>query len=138
MKLTAFIDGSCFGNPGESGFGVILKDESGETIQTLGRYLGHGTNNIAEYHGLIGAIELAASFQPAELQVFSDSELLVKQMNGVYKIKQPHLQKLHQEILNKLRASDMKFTITHVYRDKNKEADQLARQATNAKMEIKT
>jgi ribonuclease HI len=138
MKLTAFIDGSCFGNPGESGYGVVLKDESGETIQSLGRYLGRGTNNIAEYNGLIGAIELAAPFNPTELHVFSDSELLVKQMNGVYKIKQPHLQKLHRQIVDKLSAAGMKFTITHVYRDKNKEADQLARQATNAKKEIRT
>jgi ribonuclease HI len=136
MKLTAFIDGSCFGNPGESGFGVVLQDEEGRIIQRLGRYIGQGTNNIAEYRGLLGAVELAAGRGVEHLQVYSDSELLVRQMCGEYKIKQPHLRELHRQITDALGASNIRLEIQHVPRAQNKLADGLARQAIQARSDV--
>ncbi|MFC1569952.1 ribonuclease HI family protein [bacterium] len=136
MKLIAYIDGSCLGNPGESGFGVILLDEKGNTVASLGRYIGQGTNNIAEYHGLLGAIDLAASFNATSLQVYSDSELLVKQMNGEYRIKQPHLVDLYKQIRNALGRTKLMLDIQHVPRAENKIADGLARKAINMKADV--
>jgi len=136
MKLTAYIDGSCFGNPGESGYGVMLQDEQGGTLELLGRYIGKGTNNIAEYHGLLGAIELAAKYHAVFLKVFSDSELLVKQMNGEYRIKQPHLIDLHQKICQALEDKNIDLDIHHISRNENKVADGLARKAIRMQRDV--
>lgn len=133
MKLTAYIDGSCIGNPGESGFGVVLQDEHKNTIASLGRYIGHGTNNIAEYRGLLGAVELAASFNAEALLVYSDSELLVKQINGEYKIKQLHLKELFRQIQQTAGNACIDLTIEHIPRSQNKVADKLARNAIKTK-----
>ncbi|MBN1780900.1 ribonuclease HI family protein [bacterium] len=136
MKLIAYIDGSCYGNPGESGYGVVLQDESGVTLSSLGQYIGKGTNNIAEYRGLLGAIELARSFKADTLHVFSDSELLVRQINGEYKVKQPHLISLFHQIHDMLDESGIDLTIRHIPREKNKLADKLARKAIHIKGEV--
>jgi len=136
MKLIAYIDGSCFGNPGESGFGVVVQDITGRVIASLGRYIGHGTNNIAEYRGLLGAIDLAASLNATSIQVYSDSELLVKQMQGEYRIKKPHLIQLHRQILNALKNGNLFLEIKHISRTKNKVADDLARKAIKMKADV--
>jgi ribonuclease HI len=93
--LIAFTDGGARGNPGPSGYGVVIKDESGRKVATLSKYLGHQTNNFAEYQGLIGALEYALKHGPKALKVISDSELLVRQIKGIYKVKNPTLQDLH-------------------------------------------
>ena len=137
MKLIAYIDGSCLGNPGESGFGVVLKDEYNNTIASLGRYIGHGTNNIAEYQGLLGAVELAASFGAEALLVYSDSELLVKQMLGEYKIKQTHLKELFRRVQQTAGNARIDLTVKHIPRSQNKVADKLARKAIKTKEELR-
>jgi ribonuclease HI len=136
MKIVAHIDGSCLGNPGESGFGVVLENESGQTLMTLGRYIGKGTNNIAEYHGLLGAVQLAHSLKAESLCVLSDSELLVRQMNGIYKIKQAHLMDLHEMINREIRKSGLFVEIKHIPRQENRIADGLARKAIRMKGDV--
>ena len=85
--LIAHSDGGARGNPGPAGYGVVIKDETGRTVASLSEYLGHQTNNFAEYQGLIGALEYAIAHGPKALKLISDSELLVKQIKGIYKVK---------------------------------------------------
>ena len=136
MKLIANIDGSSLGNPGEAGYGIVLKDENHQIIREMGRYLGKATNNVAEYHGLLGCLKLVEEYPVSSLVVYSDSELLVRQITGIYRVKQPHLQVIHAQILDKIRSGNYQFQIQHIPRIKNKEADRLARQAVNIKSEI--
>ena len=136
MNLIAYIDGSSMGNPGESGYGVVIKDENGNVLQYFGNYIGQTTNNVAEYQGLIGCLDLVAKFQIGSLTVFSDSQLMVRQINGEYRVKQPHLQVLFSKVKEKLKILSIDFTIEHVPREQNKEADKLARKAVYLKSEI--
>src|ERR1700685_4739526 len=85
--LTAYSDGGARGNPGPSGYGVVIQDQSGRKVAALSEYLGHQTNNFAEYQGLIGALEYALERGPKALKLISDSELLVRQIKGIYKVK---------------------------------------------------
>jgi ribonuclease HI len=126
--LVAYIDGGARGNPGPSGYGVVIQDESGRKIATLSEYLGHQTNNFAEYQGLIAALEYAVQHGHKALKVISDSELLVRQIKGIYKVKNPTLQDLHARAKQLIRQLDW-FSIGHVLRGKNQEADHLANEA---------
>jgi len=126
MRLLAYIDGASRGNPGDSGIGIILKDESGNTILRHYEYVGKVTNNIAEYLALIVCIEKASQLKFRELIVHSDSELLVKQMNRKYKVRDRKLQRYFIRIFNALQRSKMKFTIKYIPRSLNMEADKLA------------
>lgn len=136
MTLTAYIDGASRGNPGESGYGVVLKGPEAELLQARGVYIGRTTNNVAEYRGLLGCLQLAAKFQPKELKVYSDSQLLVNQINGIYKVRKPHLQSLHTEIITQIKELSCKFKIEYIPREKNREADTLARRAVNLKTDV--
>ena len=127
MKLIANIDGASFGNPGASGLGVVLQDSKGKILVEHFEHLGHGTNNRAEYLALLRCIELAHKLGADELEVRSDSQLVVSQMNGLYKIKNRDLQTLVREIRERIKNSNLKFSITHVPREFNKEADKLAK-----------
>src|SRR5205823_1146573 len=103
--LLAHSDGGARGNPGPAGYGVVIQDESGKKIATLSQYLGHHTNNFAEYQGLIAALEYAVDHGHKALKVISDSELLVRQIKGIYKVKNAALQDLHaraKELIAKL------------------------------------
>src|SRR5437773_11902563 len=93
--LIAHSDGGARGNPGPAGYGVVMQDESGRKVAALSEYLGHQTNNFAEYQGLIASLEYALQHGPKALKVISDSELLVRQIVGIYKVKNPTLQDLH-------------------------------------------
>ncbi|MGC2186251.1 MAG: ribonuclease HI family protein, partial [Terriglobales bacterium] len=93
--LIAHSDGGARGNPGPAGYGVVIKDEKGQKVAALSQYLGHQTNNFAEYQGLIAALEYALEHGYKALKVVSDSELLVRQIKGVYKVKNAVLQELH-------------------------------------------
>jgi ribonuclease HI len=93
--LVAFSDGGARGNPGPSGYGVVMQDEAGRKVAALSEYLGHQTNNFAEYQGLIAALEYAVANGHKALKVISDSELLVRQIKGIYKVKNAALQDLH-------------------------------------------
>ncbi len=129
MNVVAFIDGSSLGNPGEAGCGVVLKDEEGSVLQMLGEYIGRATNNVAEYRGLLACLRLASEMGVRSLTVFSDSELMVNQMKGTYRVKQPHLKELHSQVLEAIRIDSLRFKIHHIPREKNREADELARRA---------
>ncbi len=137
MRLVAYIDGSSVGNPGEAGYGVVLKDEKGETLKAVGRYIGRATNNVAEYRGLLGCLELAKEYDACSLVVHSDSQLLVNQMRGTYRVKKPHLKVLHTQILEALREGSVRFEIHHIPREGNREADSLARRAIRLHSEIR-
>jgi ribonuclease HI len=133
--LVAHIDGGARGNPGPAGYGVVLQDEAGRKVASLSEYLGHQTNNFAEYQGLIGALEYAIEHGPRVLKVVSDSELLVRQIKGIYKVKNATLKDLHaraKELIGQLEW----FSISHALREHNREADRLANEAMDKGMRL--
>src|SRR6202167_4770067 len=126
--LVAHSDGGARGNPGPAAYGVVVQDESGRKVAHLSEYLGHQTNNFAEYQGLIAALEYALEHGPKALKLISDSELLVRQIKGIYKVKNLTLKDLHgraQQLISQLEW----FSIGHALREHNQEADRLANQA---------
>jgi ribonuclease HI len=131
--LVAFSDGGARGNPGPSGYGVVIQDEAGRKVAALSEYLGHQTNNFAEYQGLIGALEYAVANGHKALKVISDSELLVKQIKGIYQVRNAALQDLHGRA-KQLIAQLNWFSIGHVLRGHNQEADDLANAAMDKGM----
>ncbi len=132
-RRVAHIDGGARGNPGPAGYGVVMEDAAGRRVAELSRFLGHQTNNYAEYMGLLVALEYALQHGYTALEVISDSELLVKQMNGQYKVRHPVLQDLHRQV--KSAVARMSWVqIHHVLRGKNKEADALANRAMDEGM----
>jgi ribonuclease HI len=126
--LIAHSDGGARGNPGPAAYGVVIKDESGHKIAALSEYLGHQTNNFAEYQGLIAALEYALQHGPKALKVVSDSELLVRQIKGIYKVKNATLKDLHARAKELIAQLDW-FSIQHVLREGNRDADDLANAA---------
>jgi ribonuclease HI len=126
--LIAHSDGGARGNPGPAGFGVIIQDESGRKVAALSEYLGHQTNNFAEYQGLIAALEYALQHGPKALKLISDSELLVRQIKGIYKVKNATLQDLHRRAKELIAKLDW-FSIGHALREHNQDADRLANEA---------
>jgi ribonuclease HI len=126
--LTAHTDGGARGNPGPAGYGVVVHDSSGKKVAALSQYLGRQTNNFAEYQALIAALEYAVEHGPRALKVISDSELLVRQIKGIYKVKEPTLRDLHARASQLISKLDW-FDIEHVLRGHNNEADELANQA---------
>lgn len=131
--LIAHSDGGARGNPGPAGYGVLIQDESGRKIAALSEYLGHQTNNFAEYQGLIAALEYAVQHGPKALKVISDSELLVRQIKGIYKVKNATLQDLHARAKELIAQLDW-FSIGHALREHNQEADRLANAAMDKGM----
>ena len=131
--LVAHVDGGARGNPGPAGFGVVLYDENGRTVAQLSEYLGKQTNNYAEYSGLLAALTYALQHGCTSLKVYSDSELMVKQIKGQYKVANPALKELHGKARPMIDRLDS-FTITHVLREKNRDADRLANQAMDRGM----
>jgi ribonuclease HI len=128
QHLIAHIDGGARGNPGPAGYGVVVEDEKGQIVAELSEYLGQQTNNFAEYQGLIAALEYAIQHGHRGLKVISDSELMVRQIKGIYKVKSPTLLDLHaraKELIAKLAW----FSIGHVLRGHNADADRLANEA---------
>lgn len=125
MKLISFSDGGARGNPGPAGIGAVLYNEKKETIAELSYYLGETTNNQAEYRALIMAIEKAKELACDELECFLDSELVVKQLNREYKVKNQELAPLFLKIHN-LSLSFKKITFKHIPREQNSAADALA------------
>src|SRR5437867_8497575 len=131
--LIAHSDGGARGNPGPAGYGVVIHDEGGRKIAALSEYLGHQTNNFAEYQGLIAALEYALEHGPKALKLISDSELLVRQIKGIYKVKNATLQELHGRAKELIAQMDW-FSIGHAFREQNQEADQLANDAMDKGM----
>jgi ribonuclease HI len=126
--IIAYTDGGARGNPGPAGYGVHITDNKGKKLAELSQYLGHQTNNVSEYSGLLAALEWAIQHGHRAVQVVSDSELMVKQMRGVYKVNNAQLQELHAKA-KKLTSQLDWFDIRHVLRGQNQNADRLANQA---------
>ena len=125
---TALVDGASRGNPGPASYAVIIEAPNGERVLELGKYLGRETNNVAEYYALITALDYATSHKLSRLRVLSDSELLVRQMLGRYKVKSTDLRPLYERASQLARTLDY-FAIEHIPRERNREADKLANQA---------
>lgn len=128
MVTVAYIDGGSRGNPGPAGYGVRVEREDATLIEELYGALGVATNNVAEYNGLLAALRWAAAHGVSPLEIRSDSLLLVNQMLGVYRVKNPGLQPLFQEARS-LVARVGRVRFQHVRREMNREADRLANQA---------
>jgi ribonuclease HI len=128
LAWRANIDGGSRGNPGPASYGVVIRDPRGEIVARLKKYIGRTTNNVAEYYGLIAALDYAQSNSIRALRVESDSELLVKQMRGQYKVKNADLRPLFERARKMSQALES-FRIDHVYREQNREADALANEA---------
>ncbi len=124
----ANVDGGSRGNPGPAAYGVVVRDPRGEIVARLKKYIGKNTNNVAEYFGLIAALDYAQNHSIRALRVESDSELMVKQMRGQYKVKSEELKPLFERA-KKMSQTFESFRISHVYREQNKEADALVNQA---------
>jgi ribonuclease HI len=124
----ANIDGGSRGNPGPAAYGVVVRDGKGEIVARLKKYIGQSTNNVAEYFGLIAALDYAQNHGIRALRIESDSELLVKQMRGQYKVKSEDLRPLFERA-KKMSQGFETFRIDHVYREQNREADALVNQA---------
>jgi ribonuclease HI len=127
--LDLYIDGASRGNPGEAGFGIHAT-AGAETVAELYGYLGRASNNVAEYRALIGALEYALWAGSRRIRVFSDSELVVKQVNGVYRVKHPDMIPLHRQARELLTRFDA-ARVSHVRREQNREADALANRAVD-------
>jgi ribonuclease HI len=128
------VDGAARGNPGQAGAGMVLETVDGSTHR-FGEYLGEATNNVAEYKALLLGVQKASQLGVLELQVRSDSELIVKQLNGLYRVKNPQLQELYFSTIKAI-SSFEKITFTHIPREENKEADRMANLAIDAKGKI--
>ena len=131
MKLIAWADGASRGNPGPAAFGYLLADERGDEIEAAGQAIGRATNNVAEYRGAIAALEAAARHGATELELRLDSELIVRQIQGRYRVKNAALKPLYAD-LKALTERIPKFSIRHVPRAQNTAADALANAALDA------
>jgi ribonuclease HI len=132
VTLYAFTDGASRGNPGDAGVGVIVKDERGRTVLSLHGYIGRTTNNVAEYTAFKTLLERLKTTTCTKLVVHSDSELLVRQINGDYRVKDPGLKKHYEDVM--LLMSTLPFTVEvrHVPRAQNSEADRLANEGIDS------
>jgi formyltetrahydrofolate-dependent phosphoribosylglycinamide formyltransferase len=134
-EVIAYIDGGSRGNPGPAAAAFILTDKDGNQFCAKGLFLGETTNNVAEYTALTKALEAAAKIGVGKVTVFSDSELLVKQLNGRYRVKNENIRPLFQQAINLLGDFE-NWKVQHITRDKNKEADKLVNQALNLQQDV--
>ena len=131
--INAHCDGGARGNPGPAGYGALIQDDQGMVLAELSEFLGIRTNNYAEYSGLLGCLQYALDHHHPRLRVISDSELMVKQIQGKYKVSSPDLKPLWQEARNRIAKLEA-FEISHALRHKNKDADRLANEAMDRGM----
>ena len=130
--IKANIDGGARGNPGPAAYGVVIRNAQGEIIDEIAEYLGIKTNNFAEYSGLLAALEYALREKYPSLKVVSDSELLVRQMKGQYRVKNTGLLELYERARVMVRKLE-RFSIDHVLREHNREADRLVNKVLNSR-----
>jgi ribonuclease HI len=136
LRVTVHVDGGARGNPGPAGAGVVIADASdGGVLYEAGLFLGHATNNVAEYQGMLHGLEIASQLKAAEVEVVSDSELLVRQMIGQYKVKNAGLIPLHRKG-KELEAKFKLCSFRHVRRENNVHADALVNRAISAKRNV--
>ncbi len=129
---TICVDGASRGNPGLAGAGAAIKDPRGSVVKRLKKFLGSVTNNVAEYNALIMGLEAAQSMGIDDILIKADSELMVKQVNGLYRVKSEDLRPLYDRAMTTLRGFNS-FKVEHVYREHNKEADALANEAIDSR-----
>ncbi|HJZ11753.1 MAG TPA: ribonuclease HI family protein [Acidobacteriota bacterium] len=132
----AHVDGASRGNPGDASYGFVILNDRGKIIHSGSAYIGKATNNEAEYTGLIKVLEFALSKKIRSIEVRSDSELLVKQLHGIYKVRAANLQALNEQCRSLLRKLEW-FEVKHVPREQNTIADRLANQALDALLKKK-
>lgn len=130
MKIRIYTDGAARGNPGHAGIGVVVLNETGEIIEEYCRYLGTATNNVAEYNALIAGLELAKKYAPSSVDFYLDSELVVRQMQGMYKVKNEVLAGYYRAACE-LAAAFANIGYNHIPREQNRKADNLANVAIN-------
>ena len=126
MTINAYTDGASRGNPGESGIGIILRDEKGNLLHSFGGYIGRATNNIAEYKALLACLKKARETPCTKLVVHSDSELLVRQLQGKYRVRNKNLQKYYLLVRRLIEDAPFAVEFLHIDRERNHEADLLA------------
>jgi ribonuclease HI len=127
-RVTVNVDGGARGNPGPAAIGVVLRNGDGSIVEEVGETIGEATNNVAEYRALLRGIELAAGHGAGEVELIGDSELVVRQVEGRYKVKNAGMKKLHEEVKRALRGFDS-WSIRHVRRAENADADRLVNEA---------
>jgi ribonuclease HI len=130
-KLTVNVDGGARGNPGPAAVGVVVRDTDGEVLESRGETIGTATNNVAEYKALLLGIERAAAHGADELDLIGDSELIVRQVEGRYKVKNAGMKELHAAVKQALEDFDA-WSIRHVRREQNADADRLVNEALDA------
>ncbi len=132
-RLKVYSDGAARGNPGPAGAGAVLVSPDGATVASLGRFLGEATNNYAEYHGLILGLQRALELGVSEVQVYADSQLVIRQLGGQYRVRNEGLRPLFDEALRLLR-SFRKYELHHIPRERNTAADEMSNRAIDEKM----
>lgn len=135
MTVKIHIDGGARGNPGPAAAGVVITAPDGKVIYEAGLYIGQATNNVAEYHGLVSALKAALALNASQVDLYSDSELLVKQMLGEYRVKNAGLRPYYQQALALTRKFD-RCDFAHVRRDQNNHADSLVNMAIDCQADI--
>ena len=128
LKVTVHVDGGSRGNPGPAAAAAVASDQSGNPLGERNRYIGEATNNVAEYEGVLLALELARDLGADEVEVVNDSELIARQIGGQYRVKQDHLKPLHRKVMDELRAFDH-WEVRSVRREHNVRADELVNEA---------
>jgi ribonuclease HI len=136
MRLHAFTDGASRGNPGDAGIGFIVRDEAGNVVLEESGYIGRATNNVAEYRALLALLRRMSKIGCSHLVIHSDSELMVRQMNGQYKVKDRDLKEYYQQALELKKTAPFSFELRHVAREMNREADRLANQGIDSRVAI--
>jgi ribonuclease HI len=137
MTIQGYIDGASRGNPGERGIGFLLRDERGGILHAEGGYLGHGTNNTAEYAALLRCLKKAREFHCQKLVIHSDSELLVRQYNGEYKVKNTDLKREMQRVRRVVQSVPFAVELQYIPREKNLDADRIANAAIDHHLKTK-
>jgi ribonuclease HI len=127
-KLTVNVDGGARGNPGPAAIGVVVRNDDGAVVEQVGETIGTATNNVAEYRALLRGLELAAAHGADEVEVIGDSELVVRQIEGRYKVKHADMKELHSQAKTMLADFDS-WSIRHVKRAQNADADALVNEA---------
>ena len=130
-EIVVHVDGGSRGNPGPAAYGVTVEDANGALVAELSKFLGRATNNVAEYHGLLAALEFALEHRHLRLRVLTDSELMARQIEGRYKVKSPDLKPLFARARQMIQQLEH-FSIRHVPRERNAHADSLVNQALDA------
>ncbi|MCK4628449.1 MAG: reverse transcriptase-like protein, partial [Sedimentisphaerales bacterium] len=136
MRLRIWTDGGSRGNPGPAGAGVVIRDAEGETLFSGGFFIvGEATNNVAEYEGILRGLKAAKDLGGTKLDIFCDSDLLVKQVNGQYRVKNAHLKIYHRQVMDLINQFEQ-VTVKHVYRDDNTAADTMVNKALDARADV--